>query len=176
MKEGKKCDKSSKHNHNKLLLSFQGINHSDAMTAVATQGCTNFENYTKSFMGTGSNQFYDKCRTGTWKAEMISKVWPLNRPGCNHKKKNHTMRTYEKYPSWGKNHLHKFCFLHNYKTNPGQQMVLEDYREGSTMATCRITLRTQKLLKTTFYISKLQQLLLNKEQRICSFLTVKVAC
>jgi mRNA deadenylase 3'-5' endonuclease subunit Ccr4 len=86
------------------------------------------------------------------------------------------MRTYEKYPSWGKNHLHKLYFLHNYKTNPGKQMLLEDYREGSTMATCRITLRTQKLLKTTFYISKLQQLLLNKEQRIHSFLTVKVAC
>jgi hypothetical protein len=53
-------------------------------------------------------------------------------------------------------------------------MVLEDYREGSTMATCKITLRTQKLLKTTFYISKLQQLLLNKEQRIHSFLTLRL--
>jgi len=53
-------------------------------------------------------------------------------------------------------------------------MVLEDYREGSTMATCKITLRTQKLLKTTFYISKLQQLLLNKEQRINSFLTLRL--
>jgi hypothetical protein len=53
-------------------------------------------------------------------------------------------------------------------------MVLEDYREGSTMATCRIALRTQKLLKTTFYISKLQQLLLNKEQRIHSFLTLRL--